>query len=486
MKSGTRSFASLLLAAALFATAGCRDRDTSPVEVFAIGDEPRLVNPNREPLGPGSAFLMQAAGQGLVQFDAAGEIEPALAQRWIVSDDGLRYTFRLARAEWPGGGRITAQQVVARLRAAASAASRNPVKPILGAIQDIEAMTDEVLEISLKSPRPGFLQLLAQPEMAIILNGAGSGPYRIAPAPNGGIELSLPPRDDDDPAPATIAPPIILHGAGAAVAVAQFVTGHADLVVGGGVGDLPLALAARPPGNTLVFDPVAGLLGLSFGSIDGPLAQAEVRQALAMAIDRPALVAALRVPALQPTETILLSGTEGIAQPAAPRWTAQPLPERRASAKAILARLAPDQMLLRVALPDGPGWRVLFAHLRRDWATIGVATVRVGAAEPAELRLIDEVAPAGLASWYLRHFACNASRVCDPAADEALAAARIAPDQASRRQFLATADRILADAAPFIPLTAPVRWSLVSPRLTGFRSNRFARHPAGELITPPR
>ncbi len=108
--------------------------------------------------------------------------------------------------------------------------------------------------------------------------------------------------------------------------------------------------------------------------------------------------------------------------------------------------------------------------------------MRVEPRAPADLRLIDEVAPAGLASWYLRHFSCEASPVCDAAADEMMAAARIAPDAASRRGLLANADRILAGLGPFIPLTAPVRWSLVAPRLTGFRPNTFGRHPLGELI----
>ena len=92
-----------------------------------------------EPLDPPSAFLIEAVAQGLVRFDAAGEIEPALAQSWIVSDDGLRYTFRLRRAQWADGGRVTAEQVAARLRAALSRASRNPLKPVLGAIDDDRA-----------------------------------------------------------------------------------------------------------------------------------------------------------------------------------------------------------------------------------------------------------------------------------------------------------------------------------------------------------
>jgi peptide/nickel transport system substrate-binding protein len=113
---------------------------------------------------------------------------------------------------------------------------------------------------------------------------------------------------------------------------------------------------------------------------------------------------------------------------------------------------------------------------------VGVDSIRVGPKAPAEIRLVDEVAPVQLASWYFRRFACSAAAVCDRAADEAMEAARNAPDHATRRTHLAAADRLLADAATYIPLAAPVRWSLVSPRLTAFRPNPFARHPAGELI----
>ena len=101
---------------------------------------------------------------------------------------------------------------------------------------------------------------------------------------------------------------------------------------------------------------------------------------------------------------------------------------------------------------------------------------------PADLRLIDAVAPANLASWYLRHFTCDVGPDLRSGRRQALLAARLAALPAERSAQFATADRILTELVPFIPLTAPVRWSLVSPRLTGFRPNPFARHPAGELI----
>jgi peptide/nickel transport system substrate-binding protein len=470
-----------LAALSLLALASCRKDETGPVAVSAIGGVPRLANPNRERLDAPSAYLLESAAQGLVRFDATGDVTPGLAQSWIVSNDGLRYTFRLERAKWPDGSPITAEQVVARLKAAAAPASANPLRPLLGAIDEIETMTDEVLEISLKAPRPNFLQLLAQPEMAIVRGAAGSGPFVAAPSGDAFL-LTAPRRDDEDQGAA--ATPVLLRGEPAAMAVARFEAGQSQLVLGGTFGDLAIARAADVPRGSLVFDPVAGLFGLSFGRTGtGPLARAEVRQALSMAIDRPTLVNALGVPGLQPRETLLPAGIEGLAAPAAPAWTASPLPARRAAAARALAPILKGKRLhILVAMPEGPGWRLVFALLRRDWATIGVDAARARPNQAADLHFIDEVAPVSLASWYLRHFSCDASAVCDPVADSAMEAARSAPDQDRRREQLSNADRTLAAAAPFIPLAAPVRWSLAGTRLAGFRPNVFGRHPAGELV----
>ncbi|HEX8667391.1 MAG TPA: ABC transporter substrate-binding protein [Allosphingosinicella sp.] len=473
--------------ALLILAGGCRNAGTGPVAVSAIGGPPALVNPNKGPFDAPSAFLLQSVAQGLVRFNAAGEIEPALAQRWIVSDDGLRYTFRLARGTWRSGARITAQQVAARLRAAAATSSRNPLKPLLGAIDDVEAMTDDVLEISLKSPRPAFLQLLAQPEFAILHRDEGSGPYVAAAQPDRSALLTLrpPAGDEEEGDERPDSAPLLLRGEPPGRAVARFRLGAADLVLGGSLADLPLARAAGLPAASLVFDPVAGMLGLAFVRAGGPLANPAARQALSMAVDRGTFIAALRVPGLQPRESLLPVGIGELPQPAFPAWSGSPLPARRATAARMLAALGADRpVALRIAMPDGPGYRLLFSYLRRDWAAVGVRAEQVAAAAPADLRLIDEVAPATLATWYLRHFTCEGSYVCSVAADEMLAAARIAPLPQNRRALLANADRILADEAVFIPIAAPVRWSLVGTRLTGFRANPFGRHAPGELVRP--
>ena len=475
-----------LAAAALMLGAGCDKPETGPVVVSAIGGAPRLVNPNLTLLDPASAFLLTATAQGLVRFDPGGQIEPALAQSWTVTDDGLSYIFRIGRLQWSNGQPVTTEQVAARLRAAGSRASRNELKPLLGAVHEIRAMTERVIEIRLKAPRPNFLQLLAQPEMAIVRDEEGTGPYVAEDMGGGAVRLRpRPSRDDEDAPPeSSTGSELILRGEAPALAVARFARGLAALVIGGTAGDLPVARAADPPGAALRFDPVSGLFGLAFARPAGWLEPPEARRALSMAIDRAALVAAIGVPDLAPRASLLPRGIAELPAPALPAWAGDPLPARRAAAAAIIRNLADggEPPTVRVAMPDLPGYRLLFAHLRRDWRAIGVEAERVGPGERADLALVDESAPAGMASWYLRHFTCERKRICSSDADAMLEAARTTLSMAERRQFLANADRLLTEAVPFIPLAAPVRWSLVSPRLTGFRTNPSGRHFAGALV----
>lgn len=480
-----RRFVLGVLGSAAALLGGCEEPATGPITASVIGGPPRLANPNLQPLDPPAAFLTEAVAQGLVRFDATGEIEPALAQSWIVSDDGLRYTFRIRRLTWPDGQRVTAEQVASRLRAAISRPSRNPLKPVLFAIANVVAMTDEVLEIQLRGPRPNFLELLAQPEMAVMLNGRGTGPYRIAGAGNAPMQLTLPAPSEEERIE-DARPGLLLWGQRASVAVARFAAGEVELVTGGTVGDLAIARAASPPRGALTFDRAPGLFGLAFASNAGPLAGAEARQALAMAIDREAMATALDAPGFDTRVSLVPAGTAELPQPSAGAWAAMSMPMRREAAARIISGLALEAPLrLRVAMPDGPGYRIVFAHLRRDWRRIGVDAVRVAPNEAAELRLIDAVAPANLPTWYLRFFTCEAGPICDETADEALQRARLAASPAERQAALADADRAMATLTPYIAIASPVRWSLVTRRLNGFRANAFARHPASELIAEP-
>src|SRR3954447_15990067 len=177
-----RRFLALLPIFALaLVPAACRQQPEGTVKIVVIGGEPKLRDPAEGALAAPDEVLLQNVAQGLVRFDAGGNIVPGLAERWNVSDDGLSYIFRIAATEWPDGRKITAQQVARLLKREIAARSKNPLKDTLGAVEDVVAMTDRVIEIRLLAPRPNLLPLLAQPEFAILRDGRyGSGPFTLS------------------------------------------------------------------------------------------------------------------------------------------------------------------------------------------------------------------------------------------------------------------------------------------------------------------
>ena len=421
--------------------------------------------------------------QGLVRFDAAGQIEPGLSIRWAISDDGLFYTFRLDRIEG-----IDAELVARRLRAKISHKSKNPLKPLLGAIREIVAVTPEVVEIRLNAPRSNLLDLLAQPEMAILGAHGGTGPLKPGSSEGGMLVLAPAPEVDGDGEPVAQDPrrKVRLRGERSALAVARYAAGNTDLVLGGRYADIPILRAAAIRPRDVRLDPVSGLFGVAFNRRSGFLGAAENRRALAMAIDRARLIGAFGVPEWKEATAIVPSGTQELSQPIEPGWGNADLAVRRQAASGAV-RLwrsnnpgQPPQ--LRMAMPDTPGARLLFAYLRADWMTIGVDVVHVGEHAEADLSLIDAVAPSQSATWYLRRFSCDRYAVCSQAADVALESARTALDPVERAARIAEADLRLTEIVPFIPIAQPLRWSLVAQRVTGFQANIRGVHPLNHLL----
>jgi oligopeptide transport system substrate-binding protein len=179
-------FLALALGAAALAQSGCRQAEPEAVAVTVISEgRPGLADPSERALNPAEQVTMLTAAQGLVRFDSRGEIVPGLAERWNVSDDGLSYIFRLGSGEWPDGRKIVGRDVVRYLKRQIRRGSSNPLADSLGAVEDVVAMTDRVIEIRLTAPRPNLLQLIAQPELGILRGGAGSGPFAIGPSAPG-------------------------------------------------------------------------------------------------------------------------------------------------------------------------------------------------------------------------------------------------------------------------------------------------------------
>ena len=477
----------VMMLAALLAASCSSDRD-GVARVAVIGATPKLVETVEAPLSPGDALLRANIAQGLVRFDQHGQVVPGLAERWNVSDDGLSYIFRLQTGDWPDGRKLKADEIAKILARQLRTASKNPLKDTLGAVDQVVAMTDRVIEIRLLAPRPYLLQLLAQPEYGLVRASVGIGPFRL-PSP----DEPVPP---EDPNAKMLGPSVYiahrivipdardpietvrLYGGEAGPLIAAFTDKKIELLLGGTVSDLPLALRAKVPRGALRFDPVAGLFGLMPTARSDALQERDVRSLLSRAIDRQALIAALQVDGLAPRATLLQAGLEGVGQPAQPAWLTVPMAERRPELVAEANRIFGDteRPTLRLAMPAGRGGDQLFRRISADWGVLGIRTERAPTPASADLVWIDEVAPSASPAWLLRRFRCEVAPICIEAAGPLLAAARAAPVAAQRAALFVEAARMMDEAQLFIAIAAPIRWSMVSGLAPGFAENPFARH----------
>ncbi|PBN41344.1 ABC transporter substrate-binding protein [Sphingobium sp. D43FB] len=479
--------------AALAAVSGCSREGSGPVVVSVVGDRADVTKPLQRLPNPAAKLILEATAQGLVGFDASGEILPALAQRWIVEDDGRSYIFRLRRAFWPDGTRVTARDVARILLSRIVVQRRLDPDGPFDAVQSVVPMTGEVIEIKLTVARPFLLQILAQPQMAILAREGGTGPYRRAQQ---GQALFLTPVDratgDDETADDEPIPPSqtrVLRAENAALAIIRFREEQAALVLGGRFADLPLLLPAGVERDAVRTDPVQGLLGLAVTGRGKLLDDDYVRAAINMAIDRASLSDLFPLSGWATSEQILPSALDLGRSPTAPAWAGQSMDERRALASATMTRWRADNgdpPPLRIALPQGPGATLIFGLLRRDLAAIGLTAVRVAINQKdADLRLIDEVAPYDSALWYLGRVGCARAVHCSDAADAALQSASLASDSDNRIAHISQAEALMQAHNGYIALGAPIRWSLVSKRLSGFQPSRRARHPLNHLFRRP-
>jgi oligopeptide transport system substrate-binding protein len=463
---------------------GCDGRrpDTGAVIVSAIGGgPPRLADPRRTALDTPDRLLIDSTAQGLVRFDAAGQIEPGLAERWIVIDGGMSYIFRLREAVWADGTPVTAEQMVTILRRQIERDSRNPLAPFLTAIEEIVAMTPQVIEVRLARPRPDLLKLFAQPELGLLrmTPPGGSGPFRVAA--RGRAPLLTPAFDPGqaDPEDQRATRPqdeVRLIGERAAKAIARFTHRDSDLVSGGSFVDWPLLKTTEIAPANLRVDPAAGLFGLAIVRRDGFLASAVNREAVAEAIDRTALTSAI-APNWDPVDRLLPDNLDSASLPQVPAWTLLTQDERRSAARQRVAAWAGGPVTIRIALPHGPGATLLYAHVAESLMRIGITPLRVGMGMEADLALVDAVAPYDSARWYL----ATACVLCGETAQAAVDAARDAPTLAERGVRIAAADAAMNADVAFIPLARPLRWSLVSTRLQQWQPNPRAWHPLNRL-----
>ena len=116
---------------------------------------------------------------GLVEYDCEGNLVPALALSWSVSEDGLKYTFKLRTAGWADSegrsiGKVTADDFVAGMQHMLDAKGgleylvsgiiKNADQYIAGEVEfsevGVKAIDDKTVEYTLEKPTSFFMTML--------------------------------------------------------------------------------------------------------------------------------------------------------------------------------------------------------------------------------------------------------------------------------------------------------------------------------------
>ncbi|QKG71063.1 ABC transporter substrate-binding protein [Erythrobacter mangrovi] len=483
-----RIVAAILLALATAACGGSVDDGIVDVAFIAAPDELQTDGLRLDFAGE---HLRAATAQGLVALDASGAVVPAVAERWIVTDDGSSYIFRIHEYDMENGTRLTAQAVRDNLRRTLRRLEGTSLGLDLAKVREVRAMTGRVIEIRLTSPMPDLLQLLAQPELGLIIDKRWLGPMRLVAEDDVVVLDAQPPEArglPSQPGWEDAVSRVRVYAESAKDATEGFGDGRFDLVLGGTIATLPLADTGPLTRGTIRLDAALGLFGLDVQKPTGFLGTSENREALAMAIDRANLLQAFNIGGWIPTTRVVAPGLPGDGGTVSERWTDLDLGERKALAQSRVAQwragLGPPRV--SIGLPEGPGSDRLFTALARDFAAIGVSASRASDPAKADLVLRDRVARFGAASWFLNQFNCRVSKVvCAEGTDYLVGLANEAKDPAEEASYLAEAEQALTATNLYIPLGAPIRWSLVRGDIGEFLENRWNIHPLFPLSRAP-
>ncbi len=123
--------------------------------------------------------------EGLTRFSPEGEVEPALANDWDISEDGLEYVFHLQEGvEFHDGATMTAEDVKFTLDRARDDDSTNAQPQLFELIEDVEVIDDHTVRVTLSEPDSQFLFNMAWGD-AVILSPDSAGTNTTEPVGTG-------------------------------------------------------------------------------------------------------------------------------------------------------------------------------------------------------------------------------------------------------------------------------------------------------------
>ena len=275
--------------------------------IFAVGAgtitvglqlEPPVLDPTANPAAAISEALYGNLYETLVQFAPDGSVLPGLAESWDVSTDGLSYVFHLRNGvRFHNGAAFDAATAKYSLDRALAPDSVNPQRSRIQAIRSVEAVDAHTVKLSLGRRSGGLLQSLAWGSFAMVEPGSaagnglipvGTGPFRFLEWRRGD-SLSLERNDGYWGGAAPLSRVIFKFIADPSAAYAALMAGDVDAFSNYPAPESFPQFAADRRFKVLVGTTESETV-LGLNNRRPPLDNLRVRQAIAHAIDRHAII----------------------------------------------------------------------------------------------------------------------------------------------------------------------------------------------------
>jgi oligopeptide transport system substrate-binding protein len=496
------------------------------------GSEPGSIDPHQAS-GDWENRIIGDYIEGLMAEDANAEAIPGQAESYTISDDGLVYTFKLRDGvQWSDGTPVTAGDFVfafQRLFNPATASDyaylqfpiKNASEIADGSVTDfnelgVKAIDDKTVEITLEGPTPFFLQALTHytaypvPKHVIdkvgddwtnIENIVSNGPYTPVEWVPGSYIKSAKSETYWDAANVQIDEVNYFVQDDLAAALSRYRAGEYDILT-----DIPSDQAEWIKTNLPGQDYFAPFLGVYYYVINQekePFANADVRKALSMAVNRdvigPDVLGTGEVPAYGwvPPGTANYEGVE----PYQPEWIGLSYEERVAEAKTMMEGLgytAATPLTLQLKYNTNDNHQRIAVAIAAMWEQIGVKaelfnsetavhydSLRAGDFEVGRAGwLLDYSDPSntldllrnGIMQDGAMNWGNNYGRYHNPEFDALMDQATTEQDLAARAKLLGDAEKIAMDQTAAIPIYWYIAQNVVSPKVTGFVSNAADIH----------
>ena len=461
--------------------------------------------------------------EGLLTENAAAEPIPGQAESWEISDDETVYTFTLREGlTWSDGEPVTASDfefAFRRLMDPANAAEyaylqypiRNAEAINSGEMDDLEqlgvkAIDDRTLEITLETPTPYFLGALTHftayplPEHVVeehgddwvgIGNIVTNGPYVPVEWVPGSHVLTEKNPEFHDAANVSIDGVKFFVLEDQAAALKRYRAGEFDILT-----DIPKDQYAwmqeNLPGQLRV-SPFAGLYYYVVNNEKPPFDDANVRQALSMAINREVIGPQVLGTGELPAYSWVPPGMAGYEEPAELEWKDMPYPEKVAEAKRLLEKAghgpdAPLELTLRYNTNDNH--KRIAVAVASMWKPLGVEVELYNTETKVhydDLRRGEfQVGRAGWLADYndAANFLNllkggvdnNYGRFSNPEYDALMDRSDTETDPEARSALMHEAEAIALAESAAIPIYYYLTENLVSPKVDGFVDNAFDKH----------